>query len=205
MTYPKEPSEEDKIKLEAEHGPMVFLTHPGDGACFGFKAITREQFDVREARAVRGALGADERLLQERCVWPSRDDWNKYTAQAAFETGMFCDAYRYAFGGVKARKAEDFEIPEGANPADCWLTNGTKAFAFRKPGRAEIKLWSAKINGRVPKAKDEPGPSEALLRACAISPDFQAWLDANPFGVSGFGDAFVESFGASEVRVSGKQ
>lgn len=202
-TYPPEPTATEKATLEAEHGPLIFLTHP-DGACFGFMAIDRAQFEVREHRVRTGNLDADEMLLQERAVWPSREAWNKYAAAAAFEVAMFVGAYKDAQGGLAARKCEPFELPDGADPALCWLTNGSDTFGFRKPGRAEVKIWSAKVNGKIERQRGEPEASEVLLRSCAAGPEFGAWLDRNLFGVGGFGDAFVAAFGAGTVRVSGK-
>lgn len=197
-----EPTKEEIAKLEAEHGPLVFLSHP-DGSCFGFMALGRDQFEVRESRVKNGDLDADEKLLQERAVWPSRDAWNKYVAGAVFEVSAYIAAYRDAHGGRAARVCEKFEVPDGGDPSMCWLTNGD-TFSFRKPGRAEVKLWSAKLTGRVARQKGEPDSSEWLLRACG-SPEFNSWLDSHLFGVMGFGDAFVSAFGAHGVgRVTGK-
>src|SRR5689334_10544118 len=197
-----EPTKDEIVKLEAEHGPCVVLSHP-DGSCFVFKALDRDQFEIREARVRNGDSDADEKMLTERCMWPSRAEWNKYLAGAAFEGAMYVAAYKQAHGGKDARKCERFELTEGSDPSMCWLTNGSDTFGFRKPGRAEVKLWSAKLTGRVARQQGEPDHTEWLLRACG-SPAFCEWLDRNLFGVGAFGDAFVAAFGASSVRVSGK-
>jgi|SRR5690242_10063451 len=197
-----EPTKDEIVKLEAEHGPCVVLSHP-DGSCFVFKALDRDQFEIREARVVSGDLDADEKMLTERCVWPSRAEWNKYVAASAFETQAYIAAYKVAYGGDRGRVCKPFELPEGGDPSKIWLTNGEQYFAFRKPTRPEVKMYAARTTGRLERVNGEPGAVELLMRQCG-SPEFCAWLDRNLFGTMGLGDAFVAAFGATEVRVSGK-
>ncbi len=207
MAGTKKPSEAETAELEAKHGPLVFIDHP-DGSCFGFMVLTREMFNVREARARRGDRDADERMLQERCVWPSREAWNAYVEAAAFETVAYIQAYRQAFGGKEARACDADEIPDGADPSLRWLTNGERVFAFRKPGRAEIKQFGASVVAE--RRSGGADPLEVLLSACASSatggpdPVWAAWVSSNPFGVGTFGNAFVSAYGMTEARVTGK-
>ncbi len=197
-----EPTKDELAKIEAEHGPVVVLSHP-DGSCFAFKALDSEQFEVRETRVMNGDADADEKMLIERCVWPSRADWNKYLQGAAFEVSAYVEAYQMVHGGKPARRCEPFEVPEGSDPSLIWITNGEQSFGVRRPTRPEVKMYSAKATGRVERIKGEPGPAELLMRMCG-TPEFCAWLDRNRFGIRGFGDAFVTAFGAGNVRVSGK-
>ena len=194
------PTAEEVTRLESEHGPIVFIDHP-DGTRFGFMALTREKFDLREARAKRGEGDSDEKLFQERCVWPSRDEWNKYVAASVFETLLYIKTYRDAFGGADVRPCDPDEKEE-RDPSLLWLTNGVATFGFRKPGRAEVKMFGASLVADRPPGA--PHPIETMLRQCGGA-DFATWVDANPFAISKFGDAFCAGYGMTgEARVSGK-
>jgi hypothetical protein len=198
---------EAAAKLEAEHGPVISISHP-DGSCFGFKRMTRVEFNLREARINRGEEDASDKLLQERCVWPSREEWNKYVASSVFETLAYAKAYREAHGGADARVADADEVPPDGDPSLKYLTNGTVIFGFRKPGRAEVKMFQAATVAKQRGEKQKTEPVEVLLMACA-APGFSAWVEDNLFGISSFADAFFDAFGmtaaqASGARVSGK-
>jgi hypothetical protein len=196
----------DRKSVEAEHGPIIGMQHPDDGAVFGFKTITPEIYALYRARVTRGDDDAMSKLLQERACWPSREAWNKYVSGAVFQELVFAAGYRRAQGGAKVRECDADEIPDDGNLEWKWLTNRKGddgvTFGFRKPGRAEVKLFQSQIAARQhdPKA---PDPIEAVLRSCG-TPEFGAWLTANPFGVDTFGEAFVGSYGMTEARVSPK-
>ncbi len=196
----------DRKLVEAEHGPVVALQHPHDKRVFGFKVITIEVYEAYRLRKERGDTNALERLLQERAVWPSRESWNQYVADAVFETLAFEVAYRKAHGGTDVRLADDDEVPEDGNPEWRWLTNRKdgegQVFGFRKPGRAEIKMFQAQVLARG-RGERVPDPIETLLRNCG-TPEFGAWLTANPFGIDTFGEAFVSAYGMQEARVTPK-
>lgn len=200
-----ETAQQDAL-VEAEHGPCVFISHP-DGSRFGFMRLTREVFVLRNNRVKRGgdeAINAEERMMQERCVWPSREAWNAYVANSCFEALTYSDVYRLAHGGKKVRPCDPDELPAEPNPlAAVWLTNGEIVAGFRKPGRAEVKMYQAQLlaeqNGdRLPK-----DPTESILKSCAVGPEFAAWLEDNLFGLAKFSDAFLLAFGMQEARVSG--
>lgn len=196
----------DRKLVEAEHGPLVVIQHADDGAAFGFKAITPETYALFKARVAREDDDAMAKLLQERACWPSREAWNKYIAESVFQGFVFAAGYRRAQGGAPVRECDPDEIPEDGNLEWKWLTNRKGddgvTFGFRKPGRAEVKLFQAQATARNrdPKA---PDPIEAVIRSCG-TPEFGAWLTANPFGVDTFGEAFVGSYGMAEARVSPK-
>ncbi len=86
--------ESKRAELEAEHGPIVVISHP-DGSCFGFRRMTRKEYNLRRDRLERAQPDhdADERLLQERACWPSREEWNAYAAAASFEVESYIFAY----------------------------------------------------------------------------------------------------------------
>lgn len=195
------PTKDEQDKIEAEHGPCVVISHP-DNSCFMFTALTRETYDVREARARRKDPDSDERMMQMAAVWPSREKWNLYVAASAFELNAYVKLYKEIFGSKDARECDADEIPEGGNPELTWLTNGTDAFGFRKPARSEVKMFTAQIVARAEGAK-LPDPLEALLRTCG-SPEFSKWLDAHLFGVGAFGNAFVSAFGMQEANITPK-
>lgn len=195
------PSKDEQDKIEAEHGPCVVITHP-DNSCFMFKALTRETFDVREARARRRDLEADERMLQMVAVWPSREKWNAYVAQSAFEIVAYVKMYKEIFGGRDVRECFDVEIPADGNPDLKWLTNDAQTFGFRKPTRSEVKMFGAQVVARGDGAKIAD-PLETLLRACG-SVEFAAWLDSNLFGIGAYGNAFVSAFGMQETSITPK-
>ncbi len=191
----------------AEHGPCVFIGHD-DGSRFGFMRMTREIFNLRNERAERGgneALDADEKMMQERCVWPSRAEWNKYVAASSFEPEMYSDAYRLLHGGIKVRKCDPSELPAERDPlAAVYLTNGQIVVGFRKPGRAEVKMYRAHLLAEHNGEKQAADPTETILKSCVRGPEFSIWLEANLFGLSKFADAFLGTFGMTEARVSGK-
>lgn len=187
-------SPEKKKELEAEHGPVVVISHP-DGSSFAFKRMGREQFDLWQKRVTRENPDADagEKLLQERCVWPSREAWNAYCNAAAFEVESYIGAFRHCHGGATVHKADADEIPDGV-AGDTVLTNGSDAFAFRRPQRTDVKRFRAE------RVANNPKHLENLLTSCAVSPAFAAWLEANLFGADAFGDAFVEANGVRDLR-----
>jgi hypothetical protein len=185
--------------LEAEHGPIVVLSHP-DGSVFPFRRMTREQFDTRNNRVKRGEVDADDKMLQERCV--AREQWNLYVSNAVFETLAYTNAFRKAHGGNDVSVADDDQIPADGDTSLLWLSNG-ETFGFRKPGRAEVRMFQANMQARQSGAKQAVHPLETLLLSLS-TPDFAAWLPNNLFGVDAFGDALIGAFGMSEVRVSGK-
>lgn len=213
-------SKEAETALEAEHGPCVVLTHP-DGHTFVFKRMTRDQFVVRNNRLKRGEADADDSLLQERCVaevecggvvalekvMAGRDGWNKYAAAAVFQLLAFGSGYRNAHGG-DGRKADSDEIPKDGDAA-LWIAAGAgpakRVFPFRKPGRAEVKMFQAGVmaerNGD--KRQDGKSPLEALLLALGGA-DFAAWLEDNLFAIESFGEVLVTAFGMADVSASGK-
>ncbi len=195
------PTKDEQDKIEAEHGPCVVISHP-DNSCFMFTALTRETYDVRESRARRKDPNADEGMMQMAACWPSREKWNAYVAESAFEINAYIKIYKEAFGAKDARECDAFELPEGANQDLTWLTNGDGCFGFRKPQRSEVKMFTAQIVARTEGAKI-PDPLEALLRQCG-SADFGKWLDANLFGVGSFGNAFVGAFGMQEANITPK-
>ncbi len=202
------PTKDEQDKIEAEHGPCVVISHP-DNSCFMFKALTRETFDVREARVRRRDLDADERMLQMAAVWPSREKWNAYVAASAFELNAYIAAYKSMAGDPRrpdgsplTRECDADEVPADGNPDQKWITNGTQTFGFRKPGRAEVKMFAAQINQRAEGAK-LADPLEALLRGCG-SPEFGKWLDSNLFAVGAFGNVFVGAFGMQEATITPK-
>jgi hypothetical protein len=200
-------AEQDKL-VEAEHGPCVFIDGPGDDSRFGFKRLTREVFELRNNRVKRGgdeAVSAEEKMLQERCVFPSREAWNKYVAASVFEPLAYADVYRIAHGGKVVRECDADEVPTDPDPlAVKWLTNGEIVVGFRKPGRAETKMFQAQILAQQNGEKLKSDPVEALLKNCAIGSEFAAWLEDNLFGIGKFSDAFLLAFGMQEARVSGK-
>ena len=196
------PSKDEQDKIEAEHGPCVVISHP-DNSCFMFMRLTRQTFDVREARARRKDQNADEGMMQMAAVWPSREKWNTYVAASAFELMAYVKADKDMHGGADARECDDYEIPADGNPDLKWITNGPGAvFGFRKPGRSEVKMFGAQVVQRAEGAKI-PDPLEALLRMCG-SPEFSKWLDSNLFGVGSFGNAFVSAFGMQEATITPK-
>lgn len=196
------PTKEEQDKIEDEHGPCVVISHP-DNSCFMFKALTRDAFDVREARARRQDQNADDGMLQMACVWPSRELWNSYVAAAAFEVMAYVIMYKEIHGGAKVSECERAEIPEGGNPDLKWLTNKFgDTFGFKKPGRAEIKMFGAQVVQRSSGAKIAD-PLETLLKSCG-SPEFAVWLESHLFGVGAFGDAFVAAYGMQDASVTGK-
>ncbi len=199
-------AEQDKL-VEAENGPCVFVEH-ADGSRFGFKRLTREVFVLRNERTERGgseAVDADERMLQERAVWPSRDAWNSYVAASVFELEYYTQVYHIAHGGKKVRVADSSEVAAQAPNANVarWLTNGEIVVGFRKPGRAEVKMFKAHLLEQAEGRKQKDNPVETILRNCAQGPEFAAWLEDNLFGIARFSDAFLEAFGMQEARVTG--
>ncbi len=200
-------AEQDKL-VEAENGPCVFIEH-ADGSRFGFKRMTRAIFVLRNERIDRGgneAVDADEKMLQERCVWPSREAWNKYVADSVFEPDYYAQVYHLAHGGTKVRRADSEEIAaRDANPnVSCWLTNGAIVVGFRKPGRAEVKMFKAHLLEQAEGKKQKDNPVETILRNCAQGTEFAAWLEENLFAIGKFSDAFLDAFGMQEARVTGK-
>lgn len=198
--------EQDKL-VEAENGPCVFIAHT-DGSRFGFKRLTRAVYTLRNDRVDRGgneAVNADELMLQERCVWPSRDEWNKYVANAVFETDYYTQVYHLAHGAVKVRPADADEIAaQESNPNVArWLSNGQIVVGFRKPGRAEVKMFKAHLLEEAAGKKQKDNPVETILRNCAQGTAFAAWLEDNLFGIAKFSDAFLDAFGMQEARVTG--
>ncbi len=166
-----------RAEVESEHGPVVVIGHP-DGSVFAFKRMGREQYEVRSKRMARNDADADEKLLQERAVWPSREAWNAYVATAAFEV----DAYAAAYQKLHGRK-------DVSPDADGALSNGEVSFVFRKPTRPEIKLFRSRTM-----AGDRDAALMGILTACS-TPEFAAWIDGNMFAVGKFADAFLEAFG----------
>jgi hypothetical protein len=202
-TVDRERKERD-ARLEAEHGPMVFLAHP-DGSEFGFRLMTRDEYETHRRRVKRGDAEATERLLQERCVFPSREAWNQYVAESVLEPMAYGIAYREAHGAGRVRECDPDEVPpEGLEGVNHWLTNGAEVFGFRKPGRAESKLFQAKMLAETRGEKQKEDPLETLLRSCAVGDAFHVWLEGHLFGVTAFGDAFMSVCGFSDVRVTGK-
>lgn len=200
-------AEQDKL-VEAENGPCVFIEH-ADGSRFGFKRMTREIFVLRNDRIDRGgneAVEADERMLQERCVWPSRETWNKYVADSVFEVDYYSQVYHLAHGGTKVRQADSDEVAAQEPNASVarWLSNGAIVVGFRKPGRAEVKMFKAHLLEEADGHKQKDNPVETILRNCAQGTAFAAWLEENLFGVAKFSDAFLDAFGMQEARVTGK-
>ncbi len=199
-------AEADKL-VEAEHGPCVFIEHP-DGTRFGFKRIDQPVYKLYVERTERGgdeAVGADEKLMQERCVWPSRNDWNAYVARSAFEPDMYANAYHVLHGAIKVRPCDVSELPaEPAPLAAIHLTNGQIVVGFRKPGRAEVKMFKAHLLAKHEGQKGLADPTETILKNCAQGGEFALWLESNPFGLAKFADAFLGEFGMQEARVSGK-
>lgn len=207
----KKPSQEEQFnaaaeQLEREHGSAFSIAHP-DGSCFGFRRMTRTEFAAREARIARGgddALTATDKLLQVCNVWPAgRVAWNEYVAKSAFETLAYAKIFRDAHGGKDVREADPDQIPEDGDLSLRWLTNDTVTFGFRKPGRAEVKLFQAETTAKQRGEKLKVEPLEKLLLACG-SVAFASWVDDNLFGIGAFGDAFVGAYGMTEARVSGK-
>ncbi len=199
--------EQDKL-VEAEHGPCVFIEH-ADGSRFGFKRLTRETFTLRNERTERGgneAVEADERLLQERVVWPSREAWNAYVKESVFELEYYVQVYHLAHGGKKVRAADSEEVAaQTPNPLVArWLTEGSIVVGFRKPGRAEVKMFKAHLLERAEGVKQKDNPVETILKSCAQGAEFAAWIEDNLFGIAKFSDAFLDAFGMQEARVSGK-
>lgn len=198
--------EADKL-VEAEHGPCVFIEHP-DGSRFGFKRIESPVYKLYVERSERGgdeAIGADEKLLQERCVYPSREEWNSYVARSVFEPDAYANAYHALHGAVKVRLCDASELPKEPAPlAAIHLTNGQIVVGFRKPGRAEVKMYKAHLLAKHNGEKQQTDPTEQILKNCAQGSEFSAWLESNPFGLAKFSDAFLEQFGMQEARVSGK-
>lgn len=192
--------------LEQEHGPVFSIAHP-DGSCFGFRRMTRQDYTQREARIARGgddALTATDKLLQVCNVWPpGRTAWNEYVAKAAFETLAYAKMFRAAHGGEDVHEADPDQIPEDGDVTLTWLTNNKQTFGFRKPGRAEVKLFQAETAAKQRGEKTKVEPLEKLLLSCG-TPEFAAWVEDNLFGIGAFGDAFVGVFGMAEARVSGK-
>lgn len=193
-------------QLEQEHGPVFSITHP-DGSCFGFRRMTRQDYTQRETRIARGgddALTATDKLLQVCNVWPAgRTAWNTYVAQTAFETLAYAKIFREAHGGRDVHEADPDQIPEDGDLSLKWLTNNSETFGFRKPGRAEIKMFQAEMAAQQRGEKLKVAPLEKLLLACGSSA-FASWVEDNLFGLGAFGDAFVGAYGMSEARVSGK-
>lgn len=199
--------EQDKL-VEAEHGPCVFIEHV-DGSRFGFKRLTRAEYALRNDRVERGgseAVDADEFLLRERAVWPSREAWNKYVSQACFETDYYTQVYHLAHGGKPVREADREEVAaQEPNPlVACWLTNGEIVVGFRKPGRAEVKMFKAHLLEEAAGRKQKDNPVETILRNCAQGTKFAAWLEENLFAIGKFSDGFLKAFGMQEARVTGK-
>ncbi len=199
-------AEQDSL-CEAEHGPCVFIEH-ADGSRFGFKRLTREVFALRNERVDRGgdeAVMADERMLQERCVWPSREEWNRYVAASVFELDYYVQVYHLAHGAIKARLADTDEVSAQAPNASVarWLSNGKIVVGFRKPGRAEVKMFKSHLLDEASGNKQKNNPVETILRNCAQGPEFAAWLEENLFAIGKFSDAFLGAFGMQEARVTG--
>lgn len=193
--------------VEAEHGPCVFIDH-ADGSRFGFKRLDREVFNLRNNRVKRGgdeAIGAEEKMLQERAVFPSREAWNAYVKASAFEPLYYADVYRLAHGGKKVRPCDPDEIPAEPDPsAAVWLTNGEIVVGFRKPGRAEVKMFQARlVEDLEGHGKGKSDPTEEILKSCARGTEFSAYLEDHLFALAKFADAFLLAFGMQEARVTG--
>lgn len=200
--------EAERARLEAEHGPCVAL-RLNDGSCFAFKALDRASYVMREKRVARKDHEsdlADERMLQLAAVWPSREKWNLYVNAAGFEVEAYIVAYKDAFGGAKARLADADELPADADPALIWIASGAVGssgdgayvFAFRKPARADVKTFR-----RMVQAEDATA-LETMLRTCAKSDSFGAWLDAHLFGIGAIAEAFVPAAGMGEAQAIAK-
>lgn len=206
-----QPTKEQQEQVEKENGACVVISHP-DGSAFMFKALTREQYDLREARARRKDpnINPDEGMLQLACVWPSRAEWNKYVEGSVFETIAYAAQYKQAFGdassGVPVRQCDPDEVPTDGNPDLKWLVRSVpgqvNVFGFRKPARSEVKLFSAEMQRRLEGDKI-PDPLEKLLRSCG-SEEFGRWLDSNPFGIGAFGEAFVSAYGMQTAQLTPK-
>lgn len=174
-----------RATLEAEHGPIVAIQFRAK--VFAFKRCTRVEFDLRESRLSKGDEEASDRLLQERCVWPSREDWNALQDAMPLSVAMFWNAYAKAHGGATAYTEKTVEGYTG--PV---LTNGARDFMCRNVTRPEAKRFQSVANS------DEPGAGfvravEGLLRACC--PGIGPWLDDNLFALSPLGKAFLSTQG----------
>ncbi len=204
-------SPEEAARIEGEHGPVVFLSHP-DGSLFGFKRLTGDEYQTRQNRIKRGQIdpNPDEQMLQLAAVYPSREAWNAYVGSSVFEVSVYVAAYREAHGGSDVHVADPDEIPSGEDAA-LWLSNNAYVFGFRRPGRADVKQFQAALvleregGGQKPAPGERArGALETLLRNTAASPAFGAWLDQNLFGINAFGEAYLTAFGVRDVqRVSG--
>lgn len=191
------------VELEKQHGELVHISH-ADGSEFLFRRIDRELYDLREARAARGE-DADDMMLQERCIPELRDEWNAYAADAAFATIQYSNLYQEAHGGGSARAALPVEMKQlNLQAGALHLTvDGKQFFQFRKPARAEVKLFAAMTQARGRGEKQKMHPVESILRQCSDA-EFGTWLDRNLFGIGAFGDAFVRNYGMGGGSVTGK-
>jgi hypothetical protein len=203
---------EDETELEAEHGPCVVLGH-ADGSVFVFRRMGRDEFVARNNRVKRGEAG-DDLMLQERCVaavvdgavQAGRDVWNAYDKASVFQVMAYANMYRIVHGG-EARRADPDEIAKDADATKLWIAGGQgeskRVFGFRKPGRAEVKMFQAAILAERNGDKRDKSALESLLVALGGA-DFAAWLEENLFGTESFGEVLVNEYGMNEVRVSGK-
>ncbi len=193
--------------LELEHGPLVVIGFR-DGSLFAFRRMGREQFTTRQNRVRRGESEADDMLLQERCVWPSREAWNSYVATAALETLSYSAKYSEAHGGGKVHEADPDEVPENAKPGVRWLSGNGKVFGFRKPERAEIKRFKSMVMAEAKGDKGPTDPIEWLLGVLSDDPaSFKAWLEENLFAIhsaGSFGDTLAGVLGMGEATIDPK-
>lgn len=173
-----------RAALEAEHGPIVAIAFRNE--VFAFKRCTRVEFELRESRLERGDEEASERLLQERCVWPSRDSWNAFQEQLPLSAIMFWNAYSAAHGrgNYEQGSTESGEL--------CFTSTAGKVFTFRRVTRPEAKWFQHTANSK-DKGAGMLAALEGILRTC--SPDSAAWLDDNLFAIAPLGQAFLKSQG----------